>query len=101
MFYHNYPVQYAVQGVKRLVLSVCLSVCLCSHMFTIYMYTGYYKISVLALVVVIIVIIVVWIDQSKKLALITEQEIEMKLRRKKTVQVSETAEWVNLAINRW
>lgn len=62
---------------------------------------GYYKMSVLALVGVIVVIIVVWIDQSKKLALITEQEIEMKLRRKKTVQVSETAEWVNLAINRW
>ena len=57
--------------------------------------------SVLALVGVVIVVIIVWTDQAKKLALITEQEIEMKVRRKKTVHVSETAEWVNLAINRW
>ena len=57
--------------------------------------------SVLALVGVVIVVIVVWTDQSKKLAVMTEQEIEMKVRRRKTVLLSESAEWVNLAINRW
>ncbi len=57
--------------------------------------------SVFALVGVVIVVIIVWTDQAKKIAQMTEQEIEMKVRRKKTVQLSESAEWVNLAINRW
>ena len=43
----------------------------------------------------------IWKEQSKKIELATEQEIEMKVRRRKAMQLSETAEWVNLALNRW
>lgn len=43
----------------------------------------------------------VWKDLSKRFTAATQQEIEMTVRRKKALQLSESAEWVNMAINRW
>lgn len=62
---------------------------------------GYYQWSVVFIAIMVAVIVLIWSDQSKKIVLETEQAVEVKLRRKKTLQLSETAEWVNLALNRW
>lgn len=62
---------------------------------------GYFKWHWLTVVCVAVAMVMIWSDMSGRIVTATEQEVEMKLRRKKTVQLSETAEWVNLAINRW
>ena len=62
---------------------------------------GYYQYSTVLLGIVLIAMFLIWKEQSKKIELSTQQEIEMKVRRRKAMQLSETAEWVNLALNRW
>ena len=62
---------------------------------------GYYQYSTILLGIVLIAMFLIWKEQSKKIELATQQEIEMKVRRRKAMQLSETAEWVNLALNRW
>jgi Ca2+-dependent lipid-binding protein len=62
---------------------------------------GYYGFSIVFLIALVVCMYIFWKDQSHKIAFDTEQEIEMKIRRKKAMQMSETAEWVNHAINRW
>ena len=49
----------------------------------------------------VVVMVMIWRDQNEKIVQNLEQEMEIRLQRKKTVHLSETAEWVNLVINRW
>ena len=53
------------------------------------------------MILLVIAMAIFWREQSSKLVQAVEQEAELRLRRKKTVQQSETAEWMNLAIKRW
>ena len=53
------------------------------------------------LVIVVGVAVLVWWDQGKKIAQAVEQEVEIRVRRKKGVQSSESAEWLNVLLNRW
>ncbi len=45
--------------------------------------------------------VVIWRDQTNKIIQSAHQETEIKLRRHKTIHQSESAEWVNVALNRW
>ena len=51
--------------------------------------------------IVVGVAVLVWWDQGKKIAQAVEQEVEIRVRRKKGVQSSESAEWLNVLLNRW
>ena len=62
---------------------------------------GCYKWLLFWLGLLAAVMAVLWNEQTKKIARATEQEIEIRLQWKKTQHLLETAEWVNLAINRW
>ena len=62
---------------------------------------GYFQQSFAVVLLLLVAMAIFWRDQSSKLARAVEQETELRLRRKKMVQQSETAEWVNLAIKRW
>ena len=62
---------------------------------------GYFQQSFAVVLLLLVAMAIFWRDQSGKLARAVEQETELRLRRKKMVQQSETAEWVNLAIKRW
>ena len=62
---------------------------------------GYLQYSFGALLVLLVVMVVVWWDQSGRVLHDVEQETEIRVKRQKTMKNSETAEWVNLAINRW
>lgn len=62
---------------------------------------GYWGWSVIFLVGLFLLMVFVWKDLSKRFTAATQQEIEMTVRRKKALQLSESAEWVNMAINRW
>ena len=62
---------------------------------------GHLGYSVVLLPVVMVVMVIIWTDQSGKIVQGIEQAAEIRLRRKKTVRQSETAEWVNLGLNRW
>ena len=62
---------------------------------------GYFQQSFAMVFLLVVVMVMIWTDQSGKIVQNLEQEMEIHLRRRKTVHHSETAEWVNLAINRW
>ncbi|XP_003385799.1 PREDICTED: uncharacterized protein LOC100638002 [Amphimedon queenslandica] len=62
---------------------------------------GYWGWSVVFLVGLFLLMTFVWKDLSKRFTAAAQQEIEMTVRRKKALQLSESAEWVNMAINRW
>ena len=62
---------------------------------------GYYKWHWLFVLCLVVVMILLWNDINGRIIAATEREIQVKLRRKKAMQLSETAEWVNLALNRW
>lgn len=62
---------------------------------------GYFKWHWIIVVCLVVAMVLIWNDMSKRIIMSTEQEVEVRLRRKKTVELSETAEWINLIINRW
>ena len=62
---------------------------------------GYLQYSFAVLFILLVAMVIIWRDQSRKIVRDVEQETEIRVKRKKTLQHSETAEWVNLAINRW
>lgn len=64
-------------------------------------FIGYSQQSFAVMILLVIAMAIFWREQSSKLVQAVEQEAELRLRRKKTVQQSETAEWMNLAIKRW
>ena len=53
------------------------------------------------LVLLVVAMVILWWDQGGRILEAIEKQTEMRVRRRKTVQHSESAEWVNLAINRW
>ena len=62
---------------------------------------GYLRVSWLVLVVLLALMVVLWREQSQRLVRAVEQEAELKMRKRRAVHHSETAEWVNVALNRW
>jgi hypothetical protein len=53
------------------------------------------------LVLLVIAMVILWWDQGGRVLDSIEKKTEMRVCRRKTVQHSESAEWVNLALNRW
>ena len=53
------------------------------------------------LVLLLVAMVILWWDQGGRVLDAIEKQTEMRIRRRKTVQHSESAEWVNLALNRW
>jgi len=62
---------------------------------------GYFQQSFAMVFLLVVVMVMIWRDQNEKIVQNLEQEMEIRLQRKKTVHHSETAKWVNLTINRW
>ena len=59
------------------------------------------QVSPVLLVLLLLAMVVIWRDQAGKILQSAHQETEIKLRRHKTIHQSETAEWVNVALNKW
>ena len=53
------------------------------------------------LVLLVVAMVILWWDQGGRVLDSIEKQTEMRVCRRKTVQHSESAEWVNLALNRW
>lgn len=49
----------------------------------------------------VVAMVILWWDQGRRILDSVEKQTEMRVRRRRTVQHSESAEWVNLALNRW
>ncbi|XP_064394544.1 uncharacterized protein LOC135341813 isoform X2 [Halichondria panicea] len=62
---------------------------------------GHLQVSPVLLVLLLLAMVVIWRDQAGKILQSAHQETEIKLRRHKTIHQSETAEWVNVALNKW
>ena len=53
------------------------------------------------LVLLVVAMVILWWDQGGRVLDSIEKQTEMRVCRRKTVQHSESAEWINLALNRW
>ena len=62
---------------------------------------GYYQVHFAVLIVLLAVMAILWRDQGGKIVETIEQQVEMRLKRRKAVQPTETVEWVSIALNRW
>ena len=62
---------------------------------------GYFKFSWLILIILVVVMALIWHDQSVRLFQLVEQEVEIRMHRKKKHSDVESAEWLNVVFNRW